>query len=179
MEKENKSRNVSVIKDADGNNVVVINDIIFKGKRSINWDDVENYLKEHVGDFYTVVETNDVIYFGSDLPDEYSHSDYTNSLKGAYAKAKANAVQGLGGMLEIATNASHNENKKEKHSIDAANGWYRYESRFALPVYSVDGEVERYNVYHVYMIIRHDLDNRKYLYDIINIKKETSNPLGC
>ena len=77
-------------------------------------------------------------------------------------------------MLEIATNASHNENKKEKHSIDAANGWYRYESRFALPVYSVDGEVERYNVYHVYMIIRHDLDNRKYLYDVINIKKEMS-----
>ena len=70
-----------------------------------------------MGDFYTVAETNDVIYFGSDLPDEYSHSDYTNSLKGAYAKAKANAVQGLGGMLKIANNASHNENKKEKHSI--------------------------------------------------------------
>ena len=34
--------------------------------------------------------------------------------------------------------------------------------------------MERYNVYHVYMIIRHDLDNRKYLYDVINIKKETS-----
>ena len=48
-----------------------------------------------------------------------------------------------------------------------------------MPVYSVDGEAERYNVYHVYMIIRHDLDNRKYLYDVINIKKETSNPLGC
>ena len=34
-------------------------------------------------------------------------------------------------------------------------------------------------VYHVYMIIRHDLNNKKYLYDVINIKKETSNPLGC
>ena len=179
MEKENKSRNVSVIKDADGNNVVVINDIIFKGKRSINWDDVEKYLKEYVGDFYTIAETNDVIYFGNDLPDEYAHSDYTNSLKGAYAKAKANAAQGLGDMLEIATNASHNENKKDKHSIDAANGWYRYESRLALPVYGEDGEVERYNVYHVFMIIRHDLDGRKYLYDVINIKKETSNPISC
>ncbi len=26
---------------------------------------------------------------------------------------------------------------------------------------------------------RHELDGKKYLYDVINIKKETSNPLGC
>ena len=81
--------------------------------------------------------------------------------------------------MEIATNASHNKNKKDKHSIDAANGWYRYESRFALPVYGSSGEIERYNVYHVYMIIRHDLNGKKYLYDVINIKKETSNPPSC
>ncbi len=76
MEKGNKARNVSVIKDADGNNVVLINDIIYKGKWAINWDDVEKYLKEYVGDFYKIAETNDVIYFGKDLPDEYAHSDY-------------------------------------------------------------------------------------------------------
>ena len=29
------------------------------------------------------------------------------------------------------------------------------------------------------MIIRHDKDGKKYLYDVINIKKETSTPLGC
>ena len=63
--------------------------------------------------------------------------------------------------------------------MDAANGWYRYESRFALPVYGEDGEIERYNVFRVYMIIRHDLDGKKYLYDVINVKKETSNPPGC
>jgi len=119
------------------------------------------------------VET--VVCLSQQKPDEYARSDYTNSLKGAYAKAKANAVQGLGGMLEIATNASHNENKKDKHSIDAANGWYRYVSRFALPIYGVDGEIERYNIYHVYMIIRHDLDGRKYLYDVINMKEKDLN----
>ena len=67
----------------------------------------------------------------------------------------------------------------KKHNIDGANGWYRYDSCFALPVYGVDNKVERYNVFNVNLIIRHDLDGRKYLYDIINIKKETSNPLGC
>ncbi len=179
MIKEKSKRNVSVIKDVDGNNIVMINDIIFKGKRSIDWDDVEKYLKEHIGDFYNNAETNDMIYFGKDLPDEYAHSEYTSSLKGLYAKAKANAVQGLGKIIEIAFNGSYTENKKEKHAIDAAYGWYRFESRFALPVFGDDGEVERYNVFHVYLVIRHDQDGKKYLYDLIRIKKETSTPLGC
>ncbi len=179
MEKENKTRNVSVIKDADGNNIVMINDIIFKGKRSIAWDDVEDYLRNYIGDFYKNAETNDVVYFGNDLPDEYAHSDYTKSLKGTYAKAKANAAQGLGEMLEIAFSGSYIENKKEKHAIDAAKGWYRFESRFALPVYGDNDEVERYNVFHIYLIIRHDQNGKKYLYDLINIKKETSKPLSC
>ena len=42
-------RNVSVIQDVDGNNIVIINDIRFKGKRSVDWKDVREYLKEHVG----------------------------------------------------------------------------------------------------------------------------------
>lgn len=79
-------------------------------------------------------------------------------------------------MLEIAFNGEVTPNKKLKHEIDGANGWYHYESRFGLPVYSENGEVERYNVFHVYMIVRHDKNGRKYLYDIINIKKETSTP---
>lgn len=119
------------------------------------------------------------MYIGKDLPDEYTGSEYTYSLKGTAAKAKANAAQGLGEMLEIAADGSFTPNRKTKHTVDAANGWYRYESRFALPVYKEDGELDRYNVFRVYMIIRHDLDGKKYLYDVINVKKETSNPLGC
>lgn len=179
MESQNNNRNVTVIKDTSGNSIVLINDIIFKGKRSINWDDVEDYLKTHIGEFYTIAETNDVVYFGNDLPDEYAHSNYTSTLKGGNAKAKANAAQGLGEMLEIAFNCSYSENRKDKHLLDGGNGWYRYESRFALPVYGENGEVDRYNVFHVYMIIRHDQNGKKYLYDVINIKKETSTPLSC
>ena len=33
--------NVSVIQDADGSNIVMINDIAFKGKRLMNWDDLK------------------------------------------------------------------------------------------------------------------------------------------
>ena len=109
--------NVSVIQDADGNNIVMINDIAFKGKRSMNWDDVKEYLKEFVGNNYTIAGSNEVVYIGTDLPDEYTGSDYTYSLKGAVAKAKANAAQGLGELIEIAINGKHTENKKKKHNI--------------------------------------------------------------
>lgn len=94
--------------------------------------------------------------------------------KGANAKAKANATQGIPEMIEIATNKAHKENFKEKHNKDAKYGWYRYESRFALPVFNEIGEVERYNVFRVIMVVRHAEDNKMYLYDIMNIKKETS-----
>ena len=36
---------------------------------------------------------------------------------------------------------------------DAMYGWYRYESRFALPVFNGVGEIERYNVFNVIMVI--------------------------
>lgn len=56
------------------------------------------------------------------------------------------------------------------------NGWYRYDSRFALPVYNEQGTVDRYNVYHASMLIRHGKDGKYYLYDVLDIKKEMSNP---
>ena len=109
------------------------------------------------------------------MPDEYTHSNYTNILKGANAKAKANAAQGLPELIEIASEKEYADNRKEKHNKDAKFGWYSYESRFALPVYNDSGEVERYNVFRAFMIIRHAQDNKMYLYDIKEIKKETSN----
>jgi len=81
--------NISVIKDVNGNQIVIINDICFKGKRNIDWDEVEQYLKQYVGEFIEIAESKEIIYIGSDLPDEYSGSNYTAKLKGALAKAKA------------------------------------------------------------------------------------------
>ena len=80
-------------------------------------------------------------------------------------------------MLEIAVGKHFRENNKKKHEENATYGWYRYDSRFALPVYGKDGEIEHYNVFHASMIIRHAGNGKMYLYDIIDIKKETSNPL--
>ena len=88
------------------------------------------------------------------------------------AKAKANAVQGIPEMIEIATGKYYEENRKEKHSKDAKYGWYKYESKFALPVYDREGNVERYNIFNVLMVMRCSKEHKMYLYDIIEIKKK-------
>lgn len=118
----NIKRKVNVIEDIDGKKMVFIHDIIFKGKRSVNWDDVEKYLKQYVGDIYTIDDSNDTVYIGTDLQDEYTHSNYTHILKGANAKAKANATQGLPELIEIAAGKKHTENYKEKHMEAAMYG---------------------------------------------------------
>lgn len=105
-------RNVNIIKDLNGNNIVLINDIRFKGKRKINWKDVEVYLRKYIGEFYEIAETGEVVYIGKDLADEYSGSEDTARLRGAAAKAKANAVQGIPELIQIAENRTYKENLK-------------------------------------------------------------------
>ena len=173
-EKGKTQRNVSIIQDIDGNQIVLINDVIFKGKRSVEWKDVEKYLRQYVGEFYQIADTKDIIYIGTDLPDEYVGSNYTKHIKGIVAKAKANAVQAIPEMIEIATSKTYENNKKDKHRRQAKNGWYRYDSRFALPVYGDNGEIERYNIFSARLLIRHASSGKMYLYDVLEIKKETS-----
>lgn len=167
-------RTVKVVKDLNGNKIAVINDIRFKGRQAIEWKEVEKYLKRYVGEAHIIESTKDMVYIGADLPEEYTHSNYTNTLKGANAKAKANAAQGISEMIEIATNKAHKDNYKEKHNKDAKYGWYRYDSRFAIPIFNECEKIERYNVFKVLMVVRFAKDGKMYLYDIMNIKKETS-----
>lgn len=81
-------RNVNIITDLKGNRIVLINDIIFKGKRSVNGDDVKSYLEAYVGEFYEIADTKDIVYIGKELPDEYTGSRYTYSLKGQMRKLR-------------------------------------------------------------------------------------------
>ena len=164
-------RKINIIEDQEGSKLVVIHDIRFKGKRKINWEEVETYLKEYVGECYEIVETAEKVYIGSDFPGEFSGSMDTAQLHGTLAKAKANAVQGLPELIQTASNMRYQENKKEKHSMDAKKGWYRYTVNFALPVYDRVGIVQGFNIFRVELLIRHAGDEKKYLYDMVNIKK--------
>ena len=172
------NRNVHIITDIEGRKIVLINDIRFKGKNREDWKLVENYLKEYVGEFFEIEETSEKIFISSDFPDEYANSKSRLALKGAVSKAKANAIQGIPELIKIATNREYSKNSKEKHEKDARYGWYRYDVRFALPIYDdKTGEVVRYNIFFARMLVRHSEDNNKYLYDLLAIKKETSSPL--
>lgn len=168
-----ENRNVNIITDADGKKLVLINDIRFKGKRQIDWDDVKQYLEGYVGDYYEIEENAERIYIGSELPEEYTESESRKSLMGA--KAKANAATAIPELIQIASNPAFEENHKEKHNKNAKYGWYRYDIRFALPIYE-ENVLVRYNIFHARLLINHAENGRKYLYDILAIKKETSKP---
>ena len=66
---------------------------------------------------------------------------------------------------------------EKKHGRKAKNGWYRYDTRFGIPVYDESGEIKRYNIFKARMLVRCDEKKNFYLYDIVQIKKETSTPL--
>lgn len=170
---EKKNKDVLITKDACGRKIVVIPHIIFKGKRSISWKEVEKYLIQYVGKIFQVAETEDFIYIDKMFTDEYTGSIYTQKLRGALPKVKANMSQGIPKMIEIATEKRWKEDFENKHKKKAGYGWFRYNTRFGLPIMDNSGDITDYNVYQAVLIVRYSADGKLYLYDIQNIKKET------
>ena len=140
----NTSAKINIISDENGKGIVIINDIRFKGKQHIDWNEVESYVREYVGSCYEIIETSDIIYIGSDFPGELKGSEDMKRLKDA--------------------------------NVDEKYGWCKCTSRFALPVYSSEGELERYNVFFIELFIEHASDNRLYLNDMVKLKKKTEYP---
>ena len=174
---EKTSERVSIVSDPDGNKVVLINDVRFKSRRGIDWNEIEQFLKQYIGECYEILETAENVYIGTDFPDEYAHSKDTKNAKGANEKAKANAITAIGELIETASGKTEFEDYKGKHGNKAKYGWYRYYTSFGIPVYDEGGMLERYNVFRARMLVRRDVNGKLYLYDIVTIKKETSRPL--
>lgn len=167
-------KDVEIVKDVNGNDIVRINNIIFRGKQNIDWKAVEVYLNKYIGMIVKVAD--DEIHIEKDFPNEFAHSVYTKKLRGAYSKAKANSTQGIIEMLKIAKFKRSMANKKIKHNIDANNGWNYYITRFALPVYNEKEKTITYNTYKATLVVRISKGKKLKLYDITEIKKETSTP---
>lgn len=170
-----KGRNVEIVIDDDGNKLVLIKEILFKGKRNINWNEVKAFLGGFVGDSYEIENNAEIVHIGRKLPEEYTESESRKALMGANAKAKANAAIALPELICIAANPMYQKNNKEKHNKNAKNGWFRYNVRFALPVCN-NGILIRYNIFSALLLINYAENGRKYLYDILAVKKETSKP---
>ena len=138
---------LEILLNKAGNKVVLIPEIIFMNKQNIDWKGVEAYLERYVGKLVEITESKDIVYIGKTFPDEYAGSKYTRKAKGARAKAKANAAQGILEMIEIATEKGFRENLKEKHKKNAEKGWYYYTTRFALPIYENETKTNECNEY--------------------------------
>ena len=131
---------------------------------------IADYIAQHIGEVYTIIESGQRVYIGDDLPAEYTRSRYTQSIiKSQKSKAKNKAVSNLGEMIEIATNRRW-EQTKHAHNKDAAYGMYRYDTTFAFPV---QGTQQAYKAYDAELVIRNASDGKKYLYDIVAIKENT------
>lgn len=165
------------LREADGKQVVWIDDNILKqNDGQLTHQFIANYIAEHIGEVYTILESGQKVYIGEKLPKEYTQSKYTQAIlrknKGL-VKAKNRAAAGLGEMIEIATNRRW-EKTRHTQSKDAKYGMYRYDTSFGFPVLDDKGNVVRANVYSAELIIRNASDGKKYLYDIVGIKKDTA-----
>ncbi len=172
---ENRDRNTITV--LNGKKVVLINDIRFQSRRNIQWNEIEEYLKEYIGKCYKILETSEEIYIAVDFPDEYSHSQDTKAVKGANEKAKANAITVIGKLIEIADHKTEYPDYGNKHGNKAKYGWYRYDTRLGIPVYDENNVLKSYNIFSARLLVRRDGNGKLYLYDIVRIKKETSKPL--
>ena len=103
---------------------------------------MEKYLKKYVGKEYFVREYNDKISIAGDFPDEYTESKYTKSLRGAFAKVKANASQIIEELISSAQNRRWIENKKTtvwklNHTLTTRDFWFITIPAGALLFFSV------------------------------------------
>lgn len=161
----------SIEQDSTGKDVVVVQEDIFKGREGEKRKKVvTEYLKNHIGDMFTMIENGKNVYLGKDLPKEYSYSRTTKNLGRDRRFVKQKATPGIGEMVEIATNERwESPVHKEKHENDAKYGFYKYDTRFAVRDRS--GE---YEIYDAELVVRHNEDGKLYLYDVQGIKKDTA-----
>ena len=110
------------------------------------------------------------VYIGADLPGEYKGSKYTERMGKTLRKAKMQAATNLDEMLLLAYDGEWRENQEEKHSVDAKEGWYYYQTEFAVPMYDPKTRnISHYNIYGGMLVIRNDADGKSYLYDMVDV----------
>ena len=133
---------------------------------------IEDYLTNHIGEYATIIESGQKVYLGKDLPGEYTHSKSTQKManKKRYAElnAKNQAAQNLNEIIETATGRQWEKNFKTKHNIDAKYGFYKYNTEISVM------NKGKYETYTGEIIIRNDADGKKYLYDIVGIKRKSN-----
>ena len=167
---KNKQINYKIIYNQDGtfNRIKILKDV-FENKEKNIQKIVSQNIKEYISDYAYIEESNQKVYFDKNLVGEYTYSKATNNMNISYKLAKGRAVIVLKELIFYAKNRLWESNRKDKHRVDAKYGFYRYNTVFS---FEYNGKEK---MYQGTILIRNDQNGKKYLYDILNIKKIGSN----
>ena len=141
-------------------------------------DFIKNYLvnlaKNNPDVFARIEENGHKIYLDKDvLPREYVYSPAAQNAKGETKTVREMALTNLDEIIEISNNKKFEGNRKEKSQPKMADkkrgGIYKYDVKLLVP-FKNEGK----SFYTANVIVRYDQDGKRYLYDIVNIKKDNS-----
>lgn len=161
----------SRIVGVNGENIALIENSKLTNKDLRDPKKIAQLIANHIGELYTVIEDGTKVFIGDDLPNEYTRSKDTALLlrnDPGTARAKNRISDDLGLLIETARNRRWEKTRHTK-SKDAKLGIYRFDSEFVIK--SNDGKFYGYTAE---LVVRIAGDGRKYLYDIVNIKKATT-----
>ncbi len=165
---------MSAVRTKNGSvETVVIKENIFKGRDGEKRENVvKKYLTQHIGEYATIIESGQKVYFGEELPGEYVHSVSAKNNPKRIKTAKNRAVVELVEIIENSTNRKWEKNKKHKHRTDAKYGWYKYDAKFRIKDVKTKDGIKDLD-YTAEVLIRNDANGKKYLYDVQKIKEVT------
>lgn len=132
--------------------------------KNINKEIVKN-INSQRGEVYKITETNNSVIIDKKASREYSFSKYSQSLNINTKKLKGILSKYLKEIISNSFDRRFVNYKKAKHVKDAKYGFYRYKI-----VFSIKDDVKE-NIYEAVVLIRNSEDKKKYLYDILDIKK--------
>ena len=156
--------------------MVKIERLKFNNKNKFKWKQLENELLSFVGDEVIIDFNKKAVTFDKKTVDEMSSSNYNYKLQGKMKLVKANACMYYKELLKEAINERHQEDFNNKHGNLALTGFDRYDTFFEYPDRDVNGNIIGFTKYKATIVVRCASDDKFYLYDIIDIKKEISDP---
>lgn len=132
--------------------------------KTINKETVKN-INSQRGEVYKITETNNSVIIDKKTSKEYTFSKYSRKLDAENKKVKGILSKYLKEIISNSFDRRFVNYKKAKHVKDDKYGFYRYKI-----VFSIKDDVKE-NIYEAVVLIRNDANTKKYLYDILDIKK--------
>ena len=124
-----------------------------------------NNIKNQKGVEYKNIESSYNILIDKKTANEFIYSKYTKNQANNIKFVKYKISKYLKELIENGKDKMFDKNKKEKHILDAKYGFYKYKITFSI----VEKNIE--SIYEAIIPIRNSYDEKKYLYDILKIKR--------